>query len=912
MKKKVMNVFYTLLLSVGISNVNIMQAQESIKITPIAQKFTSEITKEVLSNGMTVLMYRNPALPKVLVQVAYNIGSYVEEAGERGLAHLLEHMIFKGTQKLSETDIDGIARKYGATFNAFTSHDATSYYFETNKNNWKPFIEILADCMQNARFEEQHLASELRAVLQELKMNKDNYWRMMLEKIISSLFPAHHPYHVPIIGYKEDLLDLSASRLKKFYDKYYHPDHAVLIVAGDFDPKEVMSVVKKHFEAIPAKKTPLNVTFPQQSHDLATLQSRYYEDVKNAQLAFYWRIPGLKDSNELMSTVAAFLLGSGENSRLQKALVDDHHVAASVSIAPYKFMEDGIFCIFIEPLAGKTAECQKIVEQEVAKAIASGFSNHEFQHMIYSQKKAFFKKLEGLQGLAYEWLSSFFATGDEYAVFTKVDQFSTITSASVQAFIAQHLDPFVMNRIEVLPMPENKQQQVMLAKQKSDDLDKKILTSRPRTAPIEEPKFLNTITDPQALEFIFPKPDRVIELKNGLTVLLHAERNLPLISLHCRFKDAAYHTQVKDGILLDLMMGMLIEGSDGYTKHENVEFFDTFGAEYSFTGNGASLSLLSDEYASIFKRFLHILMHPTFPVDSLEKMREIAIDGCMRTKDDQKSVGFRELANLLYKGHPFAWTFDEAIDLLQQSNINELKSFHHKFVNPNNMIMSVVGDFDLDQMEQSINNTFASWEKDDVLPVMRAQANYAGKQSIKIPMLRDQVFLLLGQPSPLNAYHDDLLPVRLLNYITFYSLGARIYQLREQSGLFYTASGNWASNATKDPGFDYLCTVLTPDKVDETEKKICDLIDNVGSHGVVKHELEAAQQMYLKSLIDIVSTNGAKASLLCTMQDFAWPFDHYDKVLKRVQTMSLDELNRVAKQYFTTENMTSIRVGRVA
>ena len=149
---------------------------------------TDGVKKVVLENGMTLLMYRNTSQPKVVMQIGYNIGSYIEAEGERGLAHLLEHMIFKGTQKMSESDLDDIARKYGASYNAFTSMDTTAYYFEVDKNNWQPFLGIFSDCMQNARFDEQHLNSELKAVLQELKMNKDQYWNMMYQKICSALF----------------------------------------------------------------------------------------------------------------------------------------------------------------------------------------------------------------------------------------------------------------------------------------------------------------------------------------------------------------------------------------------------------------------------------------------------------------------------------------------------------------------------------------------------------------------------------------------------------------------------------------------------------------------------------------------------------------------------------------------------
>ncbi|MFH1643816.1 MAG: pitrilysin family protein [bacterium] len=153
----------------------------------------NNVKKVVLENGMTVLVFKNTSVPKVLVQVVYDIGSYVEQEGERGLAHLIEHMIFKGTDKLAEGDIAAIANKYGATLNAFTSNDMTSYFFEVDKNNWQQFVPILADCMQNSRFDEQHLASELFTVIQELKMYKDNYQAVAWEKISELIFPSNHP-----------------------------------------------------------------------------------------------------------------------------------------------------------------------------------------------------------------------------------------------------------------------------------------------------------------------------------------------------------------------------------------------------------------------------------------------------------------------------------------------------------------------------------------------------------------------------------------------------------------------------------------------------------------------------------------------------------------------------------------------
>src|SRR5205814_2315738 len=123
-------------------------------------------------------------------------------------------------------------------------------YFETNKNNWQPFLQILADCMQNTRFDSQHLASEVKAVIQELKMGKDNYWRTMILKACELIFPPNHPYHTPTIGFKEDLLNLNADNLKKFYKKYYRPDRATLFIIGDVNVDEAVTLAKQHFQHI--------------------------------------------------------------------------------------------------------------------------------------------------------------------------------------------------------------------------------------------------------------------------------------------------------------------------------------------------------------------------------------------------------------------------------------------------------------------------------------------------------------------------------------------------------------------------------------------------------------------------------------------------------------------------------------
>ncbi len=204
-----------------------------------------------LSNGLAVITRRIPTTPQVSVQLFYHVGSKDEQSKEKGKAHLIEHMLFKGTKELlSESDYRAVAHKLSAYINAFTSQDYTAYIFEVSSHTWKETFAILADTMCNARFEEQMLNSELKTVIQELKMNKDDYTNTLMYAMLASIF-IDHPYHYPILGFKQDLWNLNRDDLFAFYKKHYVPNNAALVVVGDIDPEEVYKQAKKAFGHIP-------------------------------------------------------------------------------------------------------------------------------------------------------------------------------------------------------------------------------------------------------------------------------------------------------------------------------------------------------------------------------------------------------------------------------------------------------------------------------------------------------------------------------------------------------------------------------------------------------------------------------------------------------------------------------------
>jgi zinc protease len=869
------------------------------------------VKKIELKNGMNVILFKTDTAPKVIVQVAYEVGSFVEGSGERGLAHLIEHMIFKGTDKMTEGDIDAISRKYGATYNAFTSIDMTSYYFEANKSNWQPFLPILADCMQNARFDEQHLASELKAVIQEVKMYKDDYWRRIFEKAIQTVFPSNHPYHFPVIGYQEDLLSLKAENLKRFYKKYYGPDRATLFIVGDFDEAQAIELAKQNFENIKPNGTEALPAMPPVIPQFSSTSVRFYEDVKNNKLCFFWYIPGLRDKNEVLSSALDFLLGGGEGSRLYRKLVEEKKVATSVSTTASTMMAGGIFGIFIEPVEGKSDYCQALVTRELMKIMKRGFTECELVRMVKNNVRSFFSRLQNYRDFTYTWIRSYFATHDEFAVLKRVNLYKQVTSKQLQDFVREYMDPLFMNRIEMVPLPDDKREMREQVQRMSDEIDHEILKHHQRVVPLEPPKLVSTLQSPNRFDFEFPKPDVEITLDNGLKVLLKKNSSWGLITLGMKFKDAEYLSSAKDGILVGVMMDILMEGSKKYSKEQNVDFFESNGVIYKFDTSGVSISMLNHGYKPVFERLFHILRKPSFSKSALSKLKEISISTFKRCKDEPIDVLRRKISCMVYKNHPYSWTFDDAIAIVNKVGTTELLQLHMQYVLPAGMILTIVGDFDLDEMKTTVQNVFGKWKSDSTKKIEYKSGDFTAKENIDEFMMRDQVLMAFCQTSPLTVYDADIIPVKMLNYITFYSLGSRIYQLREQTGLFYNAFGAYAAGAGKMHGFDYVGAILSLDKLEFAEVGIRDLIKDLAKNGATQRELDDARQLYLKSLIDSVSSNSDLAGMLNYLESMQLGFDYYDKVLARVQAMSLKEVNDVAAKYFSTENMARIRVGRV-
>jgi len=443
------------------------------------------VYKTVLENGMTILVMPRHHIPKVSLQLWYNVGSKDERSGEKGIAHLIEHMIFKGTSRLSESDITAITHKLSGYCNAFTSYDYTGYLFDMPAHNWKEMLPIMADCMRNCTFREEHLSSELKAVIQELKMYNDDYISTLIERMVATIF-ADHPYHHPVIGYKQDLWSLKRDALVNFYYRHYVPNNATLVMVGDIDLEQAVIEAEKSFGGIAPDPSYAKEEF-YHGYDLQAHSVTIYRDIQQPMMLLAFVIPGTTAQQDYLFDIISWILGAGKGSRLYRKLVDELALVTEIESFVFDFFEHGLFFIHFQPKNPiDTARIVEIIEQELIALSSELVSPEELERAVRKIEIDFLSLSENNQKLAYLLGKYYLATGNERYLTSYTDYPRALIREEIQALVRDYLRPTVMHRGAVLPMAEGEHEYWQMLQQRSDDEDARILGTISRQAVVEE------------------------------------------------------------------------------------------------------------------------------------------------------------------------------------------------------------------------------------------------------------------------------------------------------------------------------------------------------------------------------------------------------------------------------------------
>lgn len=870
----------------------------------------NKVRKEVLKNGLTVLMYPINTIPKAVTHLWYGVGSKDEKDGQRGLAHLLEHMLFKGTKKLSESDINLITHKLSGTSNAFTSHDYTGYLFGFPSQNWQISLPVLADCMRNCTLKQDLLNAELKAVIQELKMYHDDFKESLCEALISTLF-KEHPYHYPIIGFKQNLWTIDHANLDAFYKKYYVPNNATLVVVGDVNTDEVVRLAEKSFGDIPA-----DLTFKKESFyrnpDIITQSITMYRDIQQPILTFAIMIPGLSARQEYIIDLSCYVLGEGNGSRLYKKIVEELQLASDIYIEKYDLFEESILFIQVDPIDIKySTQIKNVINQEIEKLIKKPISDNELQRAVKLAQMDYSGVFEDMQKVAYGMGKLYLATGNENELFMYGSNQENLKERITQ-FFARYFSPSCLHQGQVLPLPEQEKEHWVLLQHQSDALDEVILNRKVRTSSVEEGSSVQHIQPKPIPEFHFPKPE-IKMLPNGLKLLWHATNLTNKVDLILRFKAQYYDDPEELPGLYNFMCGMMTEGTTTYSGEQFVDALEENGISLNVQPGLISMSMLKEDLLKGLHLLAELLMNATFAQENLEKIRQQVLIENAIFWDTPEEFVVQLAKEKIFPNHPYAKNLLGTEKSIKKIQREDLLKAYKEWISPREAQLAIVGDLKEVDFFEILAKTLGQWQGNEVKDTIFPPVALPTAHEFVYPLNRDQTVLAFAGLSVSRQdpdYEALLLMDQIVTGGVLNSSNSYLFQLREQSGLFYTIGGSLVFGCDMQPGLIFIRTIVSNDRIHEAQESIMKTL--LHATKLLTHdELEQAKNALINSFVDHFESNSMIAEAFIFIDRFNLPLDYFEKRAHQLSLVKLEQIRHIGENILSQNHLVTIKIGRL-
>ncbi len=398
-----------------------------------------DVHHEVLDNGLRVFLIESHEVPVVSHWIWYTVGSRDERSGETGLSHFLEHMMFKGTADFPKGSIDAATARMGGHNNAMTSQDYTAYYFNLASDRWAEALKIEASRMTGCLLDPTEFESEKKVVIEELQMGEDEPWRPLWQAVESASYRIH-PYHHPIIGWREELERLERDTMMDYYRRHYAPDRASLIVVGDVSPGMAMDQIRETLGKVPSSGVArAQVLQEEEQQGEQRLELAFPGQL--ARCAMAWHTCRTGERNDTVLDLASTLLSSGKTSRFYRGLIQGREIATLADVYNETRLDPGLFWVIAE---GKPETKPEVLEaallEELDRFVADGPSEEELARAKKQILNSFFFSLETVSSQAQRLGSAEVLAADGYKVLERYpEELRSIQGPEICEVLASYL-----------------------------------------------------------------------------------------------------------------------------------------------------------------------------------------------------------------------------------------------------------------------------------------------------------------------------------------------------------------------------------------------------------------------------------------------------------------------------------------
>jgi zinc protease len=881
------------------------------------------VTEYRLANGARVLLFPEASRPTVTVNMTVLVGSRNEGYGETGMAHLLEHMVFKGTP--DHRDVPKALRDHGAQFNGTTNDDRTNY-FETlpaTEENLEFAIRLEADRLVHSFVKREDLASEMTVVRNEFERGENDPRSILMQRIAAAAYEWHN-YGKSTIGNRSDIERVPIENLQEFYRKFYQPDDVVLIITGKFDEAKALALVQKYLGSLPKPTRKLNDTYTeepaQDGERLVTL--RRVGKVGSVGVAYH--MPSSSHPDWAPLDLLASIITQRPNGRLYQALVESKMATNAFGSAGENH-DPTLFIAFADAEPGKLDAVRDTLLQTIEGLGAVPFTDKEVDQAKVRSRRAYERLMSNSSAMASA-LSTTSAEGDWRLLFLQRDRLEAVTAADVNRVAKTYFQRH--NRTVGVYIPEEKAQRLAISPAPPLDAQVKNYKGGASTTAGEvfDPSPENLDARTKIVEIGGIKAGLLQKKNRGETVWL-------VLTLHYGNEESLRGQTTAAGMLPRLMM----TGTKKHDRQALREELDALGVSIipgaGGLGSGrgrrgggpgvvpGQLSFAVEAKKSTLPAALkllgEILREPSFPAVEFETLKRQSRSSSEMMKTEPAALANNKLSRAMSPYSPndvrYVPTPEEDEKRLEALTLPDVIALYEKQLGATTGEIALVGEFDPTPTLTALGEMLKGWKSD--VPVRRitreAPSEFAGAKEVILTPDKENAVFLAGMPFRLKETDPEYVGLRVGNYLfgggTLSSrLGNRI---RQKEGLSYGVTSQLAASV-RDPSASFIVNAITnPANIEKVEKAVAEELSLFLNNGPTQEELNDGRKAFLEAQKVSRTSDAAIASDIVTNLHLGRTFAHTAEEEKRIEALTPADVKSAFQKFIDPKRLVIIRAG---
>jgi len=851
----------------------------------------NSIHRTTLPNGLTVLIQEDRSAPVVAIVTYVKAGYFDETDQENGLAHALEHMFFKGTQKRGVGDIAKETKASGGYLNAHTIYDNTAYYTVLPSTGFAKGLEIQADAYANSTIDARELSREMEVIIQEAKRKSDNPSAVATETLYELLHDAHRMRRWRI-GREPGLRAFTRDLMNNFYRNFYRPGNTILSISGDVDPTDALRRVTELYGGLESLDPVRHPGPAEPKHD----DFRYRElagDIAQSQLVLGWRTPGTLDPDTAILDAAASVLATGRASRLYRA-VREKKLASSITAYNYTPTELGVFVVHAETEPESTAEAARVIWDQMHQLRVGEIEDDELirvRRIFEARWVRRFETAEGRANYLAEWEAlGGWRLGDEY-----FKRFMSASADDIQRVARKYLSDeraaALIYRPETAPLVAH------------DATDMKRILGEGGTERLPAIPRHAKATPPEAKPAKLEKEEAGVSVVRAdeVPVLVRRKPGTPMASIGIYIVGGAVEEEPEQAGLTLLTVRSMLKGTTTRSAAQIAEDSEMLGGSISASAGsdsfGWSLSVPATRLAEALELLGDVILRPTIPGDAFETERTVALSNVAMLRDDMYRYPMRLASSVAFAKHPYGMPAMGTEESLRAITAEQAREWHKSRVLESAVVIGVVADADPKEVADIVARELGSLQLQKDPKVAKPR----WPKSVKIAAeSRDKAQTAIALAFPAPARDDESRFAASLIATVTSGLGGRFFdELRDKQSLAYTVQAAVSERRLAGMFLSYIAT--SPEKEGIARAGLLAEFAKLRDQLVSEEEMTRAKEYVVGSHAISQESGGAQ---LGEMLD-AWMLGEglhelleYDT---RIRAVTADQMRDVARKYFDPE-----------